>query len=607
MFFTRKFARLLKITTILCLLCFFCIWIPSEYSTNSSISVQEYKEYLQGYINKLPIQSNSNVNDDTQKEFQHLVSGENKEDIPSIKKNTVEDFYNVVFQNIIDYSPSGKTARNYSSKCKLDQGIASRPDSYKDWEKLSMQNLLNCLEVSPEEFTNLSTSHHNFVEHVNKLVLPKGTYNNDGIVMVGGGKFTFMAYLVLKTLRNQGTTLPVEIFIPPIDTVKEETFCKSEMLSELSAKCIYMSNILPQEMIEKFDFKGYQFKSLAIIASSFENLLLLDADNFPIKSLDKIFKHEPYNSTGLVMWPDFWRRTTQPIYYKLADIYVNVLKRVRNDIDDITPTKVYSDDNFDFTKIPFHDFEGTMPDDSTESGQLMINKSKHLPTVLLALYYNVNGPNWYYPIFSQNAHGEGDKETFIAAATFYRLPFYQVRTKVGADGYHTKDRFQGVAMAQHDFIQDYEHYQIAQREIKKRYSNVKDIKYDAEYAVQKFYDEFFNKDTTKYGEIDIMFLHSNLPKFDPLKLWEDSALIDETGKHFRSFSDPKIVKKYDIEYENFKIIKDVICDKGIHFSYLDEELQEKPQDWVSMCQYIKDRYIFLKDTHQDATSPVVNT
>ena len=102
----------------------------------------------------------------------------------------------------------------------------------------------------------------------------------------------------------------------------------------------------------------------------------------------------------------------------------------------------------------------------------MIRKSDHLGTILLSLYYNVNGPSWYYPIFSQKASGEGDKETFIAAANFYDLPFYQVKSVTAVDGYHQPhDKgFRGVAMLQHDFVQDYGRQMWAQVEIRSHFA-----------------------------------------------------------------------------------------------------------------------------------------
>ena len=571
----RRYARLARFGLAACAIGA-VVWVLRG---GDDVSVKQYSDYLRGYIDSSAVH-----------EVHEVHSG--GPGGPPLAR-----FFATVFQNIIDFSPPGKCRRVYSDTCTLDGDVGNRPDDYARWDKLSLASLSQCLELDLGEVGDLASAHSSFVESLNKLVLPRDSYHGDGIVTVGGGKFSLMAFLVIKTLRNQGTTLPVEVFIPP--SGEGETLCCNALLPQYNAKGIYISDILPQHMIDKFEFKGYQFKSIAIIASSFENLLLLDADNFPIKPLDHVFEAEPYTSTGLVLWPDFWRRTTQPAYYDIAGKHIDGHTRVRNSIDDVTPPQVYTRNINDLHSVPFHDLLGTIPDVSTESGQLMVNKSKHLATVLLALYYNVNGPNWYYPIFSQKAAGEGDKETFVAAANVYDLPFYQVRTTVGVNGYHRHNDggYRGVAMLQHDFIQDYAHYKKARADSEKRYGKA-GISFDPEYSVEAWYDRYFAND-----KADVMFVHSNLPKFDPYTLWKDGDLIED-GKHIRSFGDLKQLKNYDVERENFRVFDEVLCgsERAPLFAYLEEKMDER--EFGEMCGYVRDRLVFLEESHASAASVV---
>ena len=78
--------------------------------------------------------------------------------------------------------------------------------------------------------------------------------------------------------------MPIEVFIPKIEEY-ESDLC-NRILPELDARCIYMKNQLMNpnkdnldSFANKFEFKGYQYKALAILLSSFENVLLLDSDN----------------------------------------------------------------------------------------------------------------------------------------------------------------------------------------------------------------------------------------------------------------------------------------------------------------------------------------
>ncbi|CAI4055128.1 hypothetical protein SKDZ_02G1200 [Saccharomyces kudriavzevii ZP591] len=592
MLLTKRFSKLFKLAFIALILCGLFV-ITNKYMDENT-SVREYKSYLQDYLD-----SHSNKHPSTDAPVTDDSSSSKVNDNAATRK--LKDFYDKVFNFLILDSPTGKSARNYGKACLLNGDIGDRPDQYEELHKLSAKQLSKCLELSPDEISRLTKSHKDYVEHIATLLLPKGTYKGSGIATVGGGKFSLMAFLIIKTLRNRGTNLPVEVLIPPGDEGETE-FC-NKILPKYNSKCIYVSDILPVETIKKFHFEGYQFKSLALIASSFENLLLLDADNFPIKSLDNIFNEEPYVSTGLVMWPDFWRRTTHPLYYEIAGIPVNMNKRVRNSQDDITPPAVYTKDLKNLDDVPLSDLDGTIPDVSTESGQLMINKSKQLATALLSLFYNVNGPNWYYPIFSQKAAGEGDKETFIAAANFYGEPFYQVRTRTGVEGYHENKDFHGVAMLQHDFVQDYSRYLIASKKTNDKYNTMKSsasIKFDKSYSFENYFEEFFeNEDTNAKNHVDVMFIHSNLPKFDPYDLSETNFLtIDK--KPARSYTALHKIQNYDIELENFKALKEYVCTNKNPFKYLDDALGEDKVKWKKMCDYITERLEFLESTHDKA-------
>ena len=122
--------------------------------------------------------------------------------------------------------------------------------------------------------------------------------------------------------------MPIEVFIPKIEEY-ESDLC-NRILPELDARCIYMKNQLMNpnkdnldSFANKFEFKGYQYKALAILLSSFENVLLLDSDNIPAHSPEELFETDPFKSYGLVVWPDYWKRATSPYYYNIADIDVS--------------------------------------------------------------------------------------------------------------------------------------------------------------------------------------------------------------------------------------------------------------------------------------------
>jgi len=54
--------------------------------------------------------------------------------------------------------------------------------------------------------------------------------------------------------------------------------------------------------------KQFPLKALAILLSRFSHVLLLDADNFPVKDPSFLFDLPAYTETGALFWPDFWYR-----------------------------------------------------------------------------------------------------------------------------------------------------------------------------------------------------------------------------------------------------------------------------------------------------------
>lgn len=70
---------------------------------------------------------------------------------------------------------------------------------------------------------------------------------------------------------------------------------------------------------------------------------------------------------------------------------------------------------------------------------MLISKKIHEHTLLLSLFYNYYGPRYFYSLFTQGGNGEGDKETFAAAAAFYRLPFHRVEKRVQGIGFFESD------------------------------------------------------------------------------------------------------------------------------------------------------------------------
>jgi alpha 1,2-mannosyltransferase len=448
---------------------------------------------------------------------------------------------------------------------------------------LSKNYLGESLYLPDDLYQELKISHKTFVDSIPETY-ELGTYAGTGIVFIGGGKFSWLSLLSIENIRSVGSKLPIELIIPEKEDY-EPQLCEV-FLPKLNAKCVLLYDLLPKTSEMPFTLSGYQYKSIAILASSFENLLLLDSDNIAVQNPDNLFSSEPYLSDGMILWPDFWRRVTHPLYYDLAGYKISE-ERVRNGIDHKTPFKYYTNDHENADEdIPLHDRGGAIPDLSTESGQIVVNKKTHFKALLLSLYYNVYGPHHYYPLFSQGAKGEGDKETFIAAAVFFKLPVYQVSKPVKVVGHreNESDNFKGVGMVQFNPITNLECEQKYMRQLSQKLV-----------SLGRYY---------KYGEndfwnfmlqctVDPLFVHSNFPKLDPISLYQKDLLRDSNGRHVRLYGDDPVFG-FDFEKRQWRIINKYFCSKVVPLEL--KYLQNSPISSEELCRNIRSRLRFLSQT-----------
>lgn len=318
------------------------------------------------------------------------------------------------------------------------------------------------LVMTDSQRTALEQSHSDFVNSIQNsdITLPYHR-NTRGIVTTAGGPYLPVAVISLRMIRKSGSDLPMEVFLSSKD--EWDPHVCDRILPNLNAKCVVLQDLFQLGNID-VQIDKYQYKVMSIMLSSFEDVLFLDSDAFPVFNPDYLFSVEPFISTGLVLWPDFWFPSESPLFFEIANI-------------DMPPLNQKA---------------------STESGQMLFSKSKHQDSIMLATYYNLYGPDFFYPLQSQGAPGEGDKETFGWAARVLHKPVYSVKSKVAALGYMTSDNeWRGSAMAQHDPVQDF--YQTQQHQG----------------------DDAIASGLTKPRTF---FIHANYPKFDPATVFNEDAM-----------------------------------------------------------------------------------
>jgi alpha 1,2-mannosyltransferase len=296
----------------------------------------------------------------------------------------------------------------------------------------------NHIDISAEDVNSLKGSHAQFrgtLEDFHAEEESKKIYSGTGIVTVAGGEFFGPSIVGIRMLRRTGSTLPVEVFLANWEEY-EPQLCE-EVYPSLNARCIVISDyVTPDNKAERVEgipeITHFQLKALALLFSSFQQILYLDSDSIPLLDpQSELFSRPPYTHTGFVGWPDFWLGTEATEFYAIAGM---------------------------------GDFPEHLPQTSSETGQLLIDKKKHLRTLLLAAYYNVWGPEYYYPLLSQGGMGQGDKNTFETAAIVLGLPYYRVVAPVKSVGRKDGERFKGSGMVQFHPTDDWRIYRKDRKE-----------------------------------------------------------------------------------------------------------------------------------------------
>ena len=227
--------------------------------------------------------------------------------------------------------------------------------------------------MADEEIRAMRHAHASFVEKIKGRHLQLNyRHGTKGIVTTSSRQHLGSVIISVNMLRRTNCTLPVEVIVSSNDDATSP-LC-TNMLSSLNAKCIAMEpSIGPEEDNPELIANRYLNKLFALLLSSFDDTLLLDSDNLPVMNPASYFDEEPYLTRGLVAWPDFWGSSVSKKHTQIT-----------------SPTS--------------HSLNATV-----ESGQLLMSKSKHASTLLLAFYYNYHGPGYYYVLESQGAMGFGDK------------------------------------------------------------------------------------------------------------------------------------------------------------------------------------------------------
>lgn len=273
------------------------------------------------------------------------------------------------------------------------------------YEQMAPEQLANALEENPHHglpegwwsWPNTIEAHRHlsrkFLDNLSPY--PEGRYAGRGIVICAGGHRLFTnGWVAMRILRLLGCGLPIQFW--HLDGEVDEYM--ADLVRPFQVECINATHVARELPKPPRLLAGWELKPFAILHATFQEVLLLDADNVAIVAPDFLFETPEYLKTGAVFWPDYGRMEPTRAMWAAAE-------------------------------VPYRD------EPEVESGQLLVDKSRCWAAINLTMHYNEHS-DFYYK------HIHGDKCTFQFAwprtGTPYSMP---------ERGIHSLD----ATMCQHDF------------------------------------------------------------------------------------------------------------------------------------------------------------
>lgn len=200
-----------------------------------------------------------------------------------------------------------------------------------------------------------------------------------GIIICAGSAYSPSAYIAIRHLRRCGCNLPVEVWAFD-STELPRTWIKA--VDGLNT-CVRYS-VLHADGYQVC--RAYESKIIALMNSSFHQVMLLDADNIILQDPSSFFDSAEFYSHGQIFWPDHFFEASS--YHSIQ-------------------------------QAAFDDF-GLIPQTGLEidSGQLFVDREACWKELQLAELMNQHSPEVY------RRYTWGDKDTFILAWRILRRPYF---------------------------------------------------------------------------------------------------------------------------------------------------------------------------------------
>jgi len=212
-----------------------------------------------------------------------------------------------------------------------------------------------------------------------------------GIIICAGGRQRLLqSYAMISYIRNiLKCTLPIELVY--VTDVEMQAPCIELFERELEVRCIDA-----RVLIERYPYtapkvlRGYMIKPFALLTSSFQEVILIDCDNIPLRDPTFLFDMDGYKEHGMVLWRDFAGLRDPSGNEKIFEL--------------LGPQN---------TKVPKH---------AHETGQIVIDTRRLWVSLHLTWFLNNNHEIFY----KVGIHGETDLYQICinrAGESFFEMPY----------------------------------------------------------------------------------------------------------------------------------------------------------------------------------------
>jgi alpha 1,3-mannosyltransferase len=219
----------------------------------------------------------------------------------SLSASSPNEFFDLLAQYFVDYPPNGSSYGDQFGE------LGSRIRILREWISISdsrggtLDDTIEQVMISmfpflrnpskPNNTTPFSSLRKTFTPGSHGIVIPTGL-----------GTFRFACHLVLAIRNVHKSNLPIQIVYAGDDDLPLQ---HRQLLADL------VKNVEFLDVLQALDDKtlklaggGWAIKAFAVLASKYENIILLDADAVFVQRPDAVFEQQSYKDTGALLYHD---------------------------------------------------------------------------------------------------------------------------------------------------------------------------------------------------------------------------------------------------------------------------------------------------------------